>query len=297
MKALTAERFPLWILHPYRLVSLGEIMKRFHPEVYVKFAEIFGVTFGAMSAYDAIEKAVAKIGAVLPHTFADTPLPDAVTGPDGAALLREFEKELNELGAASSADAAGRMSGVLSRSICTWGEFNFVAVQLKDRLKDDLTRRLFFSLTPAGAAQYEYPLRGWDDVLDRFNSTRFDVEECGKCLALRRYTASVFHSMRILEIALNVLAGTLQVPCDYTNWHNVIERIASKVKGIDSSWGTDYKEQQQFYSEAAVHFMFVKDAWRNHVMHVRHTYDEERATAICGHVQAFMRHLATKLRE
>ncbi len=297
MKALTAERLPPWMLHPYRLVSLGEIMRRFHPEVYVKFAEIFGVTSGAMSAYDAIEKAVAKIGTVLPITFADTPLPSAVTGPDGAALLREFEKELNELGASSSADAAGRMSGVLLQSTCTWAKFNFVAVQLKDRLKDDLSRRLFFSLSPAGADRFEQPLKDWGAVLDRFSSTQLDVEECSKCLALRRYMASAFHSMRILEIGLNVLAKTLQVPCDHTNWHIVIEQITAKVKGIDPGWGTDWKDQQQFYSEAATHFMFLKDAWRNHVMHVRHTYDEERATAICGHVQAFMRHLATRLRE
>ena len=43
--------------------------------------------------------------------------------------------------------------------------------------------------------------------------------------------------------------------------------------------------------------MAVKDAWRNPTMHVEITYTEEMALDVFRHVQAFMRHLATKLSE
>jgi hypothetical protein len=38
--------------------------------------------------------------------------------------------------------------------------------------------------------------------------------------------------------------------------------------------------------------MFFKDAWRNHIMHVRDVYDAGRATSIWQHVQEFMNKLA-----
>jgi len=38
--------------------------------------------------------------------------------------------------------------------------------------------------------------------------------------------------------------------------------------------------------------MFFKDAWRNHIMHVRDVYDEGRATSIWQHVKEFMLKLA-----
>ena len=52
---------------------------------------------------------------------------------------------------------------------------------------------------------------------------------------------------------------------------------------------------QQFYSEATQDFRFFKDAWRNHVMHVRLPVDEEKAKVIGDSVRHFMSHLATNL--
>jgi hypothetical protein len=62
---------------------------------------------------------------------------------------------------------------------------------------------------------------------------------------------------------------------------------------MDSTFGTDWKEQQKFCSQAATHFMFLKEGWRNHVMHVRDVpYDEGRALSVFGHVREFMQALA-----
>ena len=62
---------------------------------------------------------------------------------------------------------------------------------------------------------------------------------------------------------------------------------------MDSSFGADWKEQQKFYSQAATHFMFLKDAWRNHVMHARDVlYDERRALSVFTQVKEFMQALA-----
>jgi hypothetical protein len=57
--------------------------------------------------------------------------------------------------------------------------------------------------------------------------------------------------------------------------------------------GPDWKKKQQFYSEAACEFMFIKAAWRNHVMHGREKYDAEQASNIYSHTYEFMKRLTT----
>lgn len=125
-----------------------------------------------------------------------------------------------------------------------------------------------------------------------FPSCVAEITNAGNCYALEQNEASAFHSMKILERALGVLAKKFGVDFSHTNWHNVIEQTEKQIRNMDSSFGADWKEQQKFYSQAATHFMFLKDAWRNHIMHVRDVYDEGRALSILSHVRELMQALA-----
>jgi hypothetical protein len=99
--------------------------------------------------------------------------------------------------------------------------------------------------------------------------------------------------MRVLERGLGALAVKFAVDFKHTNWDNVIGQIESKIKKMDSSLGLDWKEQQRFCSQAATQFRFLKDAWRNHVMHVSNVpYDAGRAFSILVHVGEVMQALA-----
>jgi hypothetical protein len=141
------------------------------------------------------------------------------------------------------------------------------------------------------------PLFG-EAVEKAFPSAVYDIEEAGKCLALQRSTACVVHLMRVLEIGLNRLAAQFGVPFENVNWQNVIDQIEVKIRNINSvSNGANWKVDEQYYSEAAAHFRFLKNAWRNHAMHVREQYDEPRAEVILNNVRAVMTHLATHLSE
>jgi hypothetical protein len=59
----------------------------------------------------------------------------------------------------------------------------------------------------------------------------------------------------------------------------------------------DWKEQQEFFSQAATHFMFLKDAWRNYTAHARGKYTEGEAETILNNVRPFMQKLATRIKE
>ena len=49
---------------------------------------------------------------------------------------------------------------------------------------------------------------------------------------------------------------------------------------------------REFYSEAASHFFYIKEAWRNHVSHSRTDYDDTEATRVVARVRDFMTALA-----
>jgi hypothetical protein len=106
--------------------------------------------------------------------------------------------------------------------------------------------------------------------------------------------------MRVLEIGLSVLAGRLGVPSDHANWHNIIEGIEKAIRVMGNDPATrppDWKEQQEFFSQVASHFMVIKDAWRNYTAHARGIYAEDRATLIFDNTREFMKMLATRLHE
>jgi hypothetical protein len=134
-------------------------------------------------------------------------------------------------------------------------------------------------------------------VRDNFPSAEYDMDESCKCFALGRYTACVFHLMRIMEAGLNALGVSLGLSVA-VNWNTALNEIEKEIRSRTvATHGAAWKNEEPFYAEAATHFRMVKNAWRNHTMHLKEHYDEERAKAVLNNVSDFMRHLATKLSE
>ncbi len=170
--------------------------------------------------------------------------------------------------------------------------------ELENRIIDEMKSRAFFSIEPSKQKLFTEDNLFGNEVAAKFPSAEVDISNAGKCLALDQWTASVFHSIRVLEIGLDVLAKELGVSSDRRNWGNIISEIEAKIKDFSKNpSGNEWKPKEQFYSEAALQFRYFKNAWRNHVMHVRDTYDEQRADTIFEHVKEFMAHLATRLNE
>lgn len=144
----------------------------------------------------------------------------------------------------------------------------------------------------------EVPLFG-ETVNDKFPSTVYDITEAGNSFAFGRYTACVFHLMRVLEIGLSILAKKFDISSSHTNWHNIIEETDKKIRemGNDPNKPANWKEEQEFYSQVANQFMNIKNAWRNYTMHYRAKYTDEEAELIMRNVQVFMQKLSTKLSE
>ena len=138
-------------------------------------------------------------------------------------------------------------------------------------------------------------------VADKFPSTTFDANNAAWAIATTLSTAAVFHLMRIMEIGLSVVGTKFGVSLDHTNWHPAIEQIEKKIRDIpkDGAWRLlpDYKEQQEFYAQAASHLAITKDAWRNYTMHARGKYTQDEAERMFENVRAFMEKLSERLEE
>jgi hypothetical protein len=169
---------------------------------------------------------------------------------------------------------------------------------LRERFEHELESKLVYCISSrADLFDDAKPLFG-DDVERSFPSASLDISEAGKCLGLRRSTASVMHLMRVTETGLNCLAAAINVSFAHTNWQNVLDQVEKKANAISAaSHGANWREEQQFYSEAAVHLRLIKNAWRNHSMHAQAVYTEEKAEEIFNSVKSFMQHLATRLSE
>lgn len=161
---------------------------------------------------------------------------------------------------------------------------------------DEMDGRKFFTMTPKFANLYEpdKPLFG-EKVEAAFPSSSPEIAEAGKCMALGRWTAAVMHLMRALEPALRALQDAADVEVPKEQWDQILNQVEAKIKTIRKR--SHGKKDEQWFSEAAAHFRFLKDAWRNYANHLHERYDEERAEEIFNSVKGFMRHLATRLYE
>jgi hypothetical protein len=228
--------------------------------------------------------------------------------------LRFIELECRKIGLRNSAETVREFRNKL----LAWKVIDLTSNQVATRI-DEIARAIrremklnLFMYIPVDRAEYcqswgeskraergEQIMLFGNGVKEKFPSADYDVIEAGNCFAAGRHTACVFHLMAVLEVGLITLAKKFNVPSENKNWQNIIEPIESKIRGMGSNpaRSSDWKSEQEFYSQVAIHFMFLKDAWRNSVAHGRGKYTEEEAKRIMENVRGFMQKLATKLSE
>ena len=174
--------------------------------------------------------------------------------------------------------------------------------ELDGRIRDELLTTYAFTLTAQEAALFdpgENSVR--QDFLKKFPSTEYDLEECGKCLALGRSTAAVFHGMRILEKGITAMAACLGAPDPVKladrNWGNILGKIKN---AIDHKWPNTADRETgdgHLFESLYVLMAAVKNAWRNKSMHAASKYTEQEAARIIAAGSSFMEQLAERCDE
>lgn len=166
-----------------------------------------------------------------------------------------------------------------------------MVIQLYDRLRDHLDGQHFLLVELPEFYWQNEPLFG-SKISDAFGSEAAeDISEGGKCYALGRYTAGVFHLMRAMEKAVQMLADHLGATVKdrhgtFLTWGVILQNMSDKVKALDKNGAKDW-------SEVLTLLFHVKEAWRSETMHPKRTYTPEQAREVFDASRSFMRRLAT----
>ena len=92
-------------------------------------------------------------------------------------------------------------------------------MELQNRITDELQLQTVLMIPFNRQEYYKHPLPLFGkEVHDAFPTAAFDIDEAGKCLAVGRATACVFHLQRAVEVGLKVLAVSLGQPFDRNSW-------------------------------------------------------------------------------
>ena len=169
------------------------------------------------------------------------------------------------------------------------------AEELHTRLRDELDSLTLFYVPQDKLNFYNKTDLFGQEFKSNFPEANAEISEGANCFAFDRFTACAFHLMRSLEIVLKTIFVALGLPpptvAGAKNWSSILREIKDK---LDTNRTIPDKA---FYEGAYAFLAAAKNPMRNATMHVDITYDEQSVRSLFDAVGAFMRHVATKLKE
>jgi len=159
---------------------------------------------------------------------------------------------------------------------------------LHERIQDEMNERLFLYVPAEDAQLYKTSEACLQkSVLDKWPHLIEDGSESIKCFALSRYTACVFHLMRVMEFGVQKFGDKLNVKLtEELVWQKILDLADKAIKALDQK-----AEETKQLASVSANLYNVKLAWRNEVMHPKATYTKEEARRVLDSVQAFMAEL------
>lgn len=266
-----------------RFVTLWDIMeKHFKP-----YAGIISQDLSYLAKFEA--------------SFRDAKTDDTISDKDIKDIRFIAEGLLNiteELGVRISAGKAATLSHVClnTNNAC---EIRSRIRETRETMIQELFSIKFLPVQPACQKYLAHELFG-ENVKAHFHRASDDIEEAGKCLALGRGTACVFHLMRVTELAVKAIYKTLGVPFPRLadSWGKLLQPMDDQLapnppKGFNRHPAWD--ANRQFFDAVVNDLKSIKRVWRDTTMHVESDYSEEEAEEVFAAVRSFMSDVTTKL--
>lgn len=214
--------------------------------------------------------------------------------------LKHYAKEILEecrfLGLTCTERQAVRYRTHLEAGKMKAEEIESASDELMQRFKDETDALKLFYVPNDKIIFYNRTDLFGDDFKSNFPTANSEIIEAGNCFAFDRFTACVFHLMRSLEVVLKSLFLGLGLPplasAGSQNWNGILREIRNKLD-------TDKKiPDWNFYDGGYAFLVAAKNPMRNATMHVDVVYpDEGSVRPVWLATEAFMRHVATKLKE
>jgi hypothetical protein len=254
--------------------------------------------FGSLWSIDEMMRYTAA-GVLTAMLWLNVPHVEFIGGGIDAEEFREkLRKGLLEVKETAERCKLSKVSAKAERLLKTWlkddnADIAVIMAMVASFVGDtqmELSEHAFFRIPTEEKSFYD-DIQLTTAAMNAFPSAVPEVDNAGKCFALDQPTAAVLHLMRALEVPLTTLITALNFTPSNLNWQTVINECEREIRKLKN------KDDQEFYGEAATNFLYFKNAWRNHAMHGRDTYDKKQAFDIMMHVGGFMKVLSTRLCE
>jgi hypothetical protein len=204
--------------------------------------------------------------------------------------IHPLKDSLEKYGLSLSAITANKIIETLKIQAKDETALQFFINELVGRIHDELSTRFIFLLDSEQVKLYDTLFLG-TEITDFLPNTIDDIAETGKCYALGRYTASVFHLMRIMEKTVQKFAVNLGIPLSITcdkEWQIILNDIRCQLKTLYPKHSDPDRIK---YEKIIDRLETVKIAWRNPTMHPKATYTQEEAKALISAIEIFMKEL------
>jgi hypothetical protein len=218
-------------------------------------------------------------------------------------MLGELKASLSVLSVPVTSSIVGEFDRSLKESVGSWGDVSKYLQEIEAILKRELEVAVLLSLDPREVSYFEpkSPLFG-KEFADKFpTEAAYEIDEAGKCLALGRSTACVFHLMRAMEIGVRTTARCLGVPDPVKpaerNWGVVLKAIQDAIRTKWPNAAGRAHGDGALFEELYASLDAVRNPWRNATMHVEKKYTDEEAEHIFVAVRGFMKKLAARMDE
>ncbi|WP_069095406.1 hypothetical protein [Methyloligella halotolerans] len=173
----------------------------------------------------------ARVQAILESTnYGDKD--DVVSGDTLNSLLEHLDdlsEAMKPLSLTLTQMAVDGMRSTAEAGSLKFGDVSGCYKNIQGRMFDELSLVSVFCIDRNRSKFYsaDTPLFG-ESVEKKFKNAAFEVEEAGKCLALRRSTACVFHLMRVLEVGIRSVARSLSIDdptkAGEKNWGKILKK-------------------------------------------------------------------------
>jgi hypothetical protein len=213
--------------------------------------------------------------------------------------------------------AAGKMG-------MTYDEFKQMVTELRIRIKEDLQDKVFLCISERSKIERFFVVTNEEEyapptqmgilvprmahqlfhnsITARLEETSDDIIEACRSFVADRFTACVFHLMRVVEYGLLEVARLAEINDPKPSWGAILDRLeklAHKTKFEDLPNGV--KPHIDLIRELLPRMHAIQHAWRNRMIHVENKLiptggvTEEVANDVMNSVEIFMKTLVQKL--
>jgi len=131
-----------------------------------------------------------------------------------------------------------------------------------------------------------------DSVARAFPECNEDIDEAYKCLVANRFTASMFHVGRVMELAVKKYAIKICAASPVKDfWQDWLDSIQAVHEAMPYKTQAE-RDARRPYCEAHAYFFSFKEAWRNQAAHPKQTYTRDEALAVMANAKSFLQSVA-----